>query len=173
MCLICALRLKKCLAVCLTACLVPDARRGGFVPVYRLFDSKKACPVRSRAGSFGQLGHLLEDAGRDVLSPGLAGTFAPFQLGVLLDHVLPELVLPLHKVLAVADDLLGAQPPVSSQGHKAEVQMGRFGWVPVRFLPRPCRCCPKRQQVGCHGLGKILLSAVRPQYSFGPDGKGL
>nr|DAQ79871.1 MAG TPA: hypothetical protein [Caudoviricetes sp.] len=25
-----------------TACLVPDARRGGFVPVYRLFDSKKS-----------------------------------------------------------------------------------------------------------------------------------
>ena len=74
----------------------------------------------------GQLGHLLEDAGRDVLPPGLAGAFAPLQLRVLLDHVLPELVLPLHKVLAVADDLLDAQPPVSSQGHKAEVQMGRF-----------------------------------------------
>ena len=28
-----------------TECLVLDARRGGFVPVYRLFDSKKACPV--------------------------------------------------------------------------------------------------------------------------------
>ena len=74
----------------------------------------------------GQLGHLLEDAGRDVLPPGLAGAFAPFQLRVLLDHVLPELVLPLHKVLAVADDLLGAQPSVSSQGHEAEVQVGRF-----------------------------------------------
>ena len=48
MCLICALRLKKCLAVCLTECLVLDARRGGFVPVYRLFDSKK--PVRCVAG---------------------------------------------------------------------------------------------------------------------------
>ena len=45
MCLICALLLKKCLAVCLTECLMLDARRGGFVPVYRLFDSKKACPV--------------------------------------------------------------------------------------------------------------------------------
>ena len=43
-----------------------------------------------------------------------------------LDHVLPEIVLPLHKVLAVADDLLGTQPPVSSQGYKAEVQMGCF-----------------------------------------------
>ena len=74
----------------------------------------------------GQLGHLLEDAGRDVLPPGLAGDFATFQLRVLLDHMLPELVLPLHKVLAVADDLLGAQPSVSGQGHKAEVQMGRF-----------------------------------------------
>lgn len=29
MCLICALLLKKCLAVCLTMCLVPDARRHG------------------------------------------------------------------------------------------------------------------------------------------------
>ena len=74
----------------------------------------------------GQLGHLLEDTGRDVLPPGLAGAFATFQLRVLLDHMLPELVLPLHKVLAVADDLLGAQPSVSGQGHKAEVQMGRF-----------------------------------------------
>ena len=74
----------------------------------------------------GQLGHLLEDAGRDVLSPGLAGTFATLQFRVLLDHVLPELVLPLHKVLAVADDLLGAQPSVRGQGHKAEVQVGRF-----------------------------------------------
>ena len=74
----------------------------------------------------GQLGHLLEDARRDVLSPSLAGTFAPFQLRVLLDHVLPELVLPLHKVLAVANDLFCAQPSVSSQGHEAEVQVGRF-----------------------------------------------
>nr|DAT48045.1 MAG TPA: hypothetical protein [Caudoviricetes sp.] len=51
MCLVCALLLKKCLVVFLTECLVPDARRGGFVPVYRLFDSKKACPVCIRAGS--------------------------------------------------------------------------------------------------------------------------
>ena len=61
-----------------------------------------------------------------MLPPGLAGTFPPFQLRVLLDHVLPELILPLHKVFAVADDLLGTQPPVSSQGHKTEVQVGRF-----------------------------------------------
>lgn len=74
----------------------------------------------------GQLGHLLEDAGRDVLQSGLAGTFATLQLRVLLDHVLPELVLPLHKILAVADDFLGAQPSISSQRHKAEVQVGRF-----------------------------------------------
>ena len=74
----------------------------------------------------GQLGHLLEDTGRDVLPPGLAGAFATFQLRVLLDHMLPELVLPLHKVLAVADDLFRAQPPVSSQRYKAEVQVGRF-----------------------------------------------
>ena len=74
----------------------------------------------------GQLGHLLEDAGRDVLSPGLAGTFAPFQLRVLPDHVLPELVLPPHKVLSVADDLLGVQPSVMGQGHKTEVQVGCF-----------------------------------------------
>ena len=74
----------------------------------------------------GQLGHLLEDAGRNVLPSRLAGAFAPFQLRVLLDHVLPELVLPLHKVLAVADDLLGAQPPVRGQGHKAEVQVGQL-----------------------------------------------
>ena len=74
----------------------------------------------------GQLGHLLEDAGRDVLPPGLAGAFTPFQLRVLLDHVLPELVLPPHKILAVANDLFRAQPSVSSQGHEAEVQVGRF-----------------------------------------------
>ena len=42
---------KNALSECLTECLVPDARRGGFVPVYRLFDSKKACPVCNRAGS--------------------------------------------------------------------------------------------------------------------------
>ena len=42
---------KNALSECLTECLVLDARRGGFVPVYRLFDSKKACPVCSRAGS--------------------------------------------------------------------------------------------------------------------------
>ena len=61
-----------------------------------------------------------------MLSPGLAGAFATLQFRILLDHVLPELVLPLHKVLAVADDLFGAQPPVSGQGHKTEVQVGRF-----------------------------------------------
>ena len=61
-----------------------------------------------------------------MLPSSLAGVFAPFQLRVLLDHVLPELVLPLHKVLAVADDLFRAQPSVSSQGHKTEVQVGRF-----------------------------------------------
>ena len=61
-----------------------------------------------------------------MLSPGLAGAFAPFQLRVLLDHVLPELVLPPHKVLAVANNLFRAQPSVSSQGHKTEVQVGRF-----------------------------------------------
>ena len=61
-----------------------------------------------------------------MLPPGLAGTFATLQLRILLDHVLPELVLPLHKVLAVADDLFRAQPPVSSQRYKAEVQVGRF-----------------------------------------------
>ncbi len=61
-----------------------------------------------------------------MLPPGLAGTFTTFQLRVLLDHVLPELILPLHKVLAVADDFLGTQPSVSGQGYKAEVQMGRF-----------------------------------------------
>ena len=65
----------------------------------------------------GQLGHLLEDAGRDMLSSGLAGTFATLQVRVTLDHVLPEIVLPLHKVLAVADDLLGAQPSIGGQGH--------------------------------------------------------
>ena len=74
----------------------------------------------------GQLGHLLEDAGRDVLPPGLAGAFAPFQLRVLLDHVLPELVLPPHKILAVANDLFRAQPSVRGQRYKAEVQVGRF-----------------------------------------------
>ena len=61
-----------------------------------------------------------------MLQSGLAGTFATLQLRVLLDHVLPELVLPLHKILAVADDFLGAQPSISSQRHKAEVQVGRF-----------------------------------------------
>ena len=52
-------------------------------------------------------------------------TAGDYQL-ILLDHVLPELVLPLHKVLAVANDLFRAQPSVSSQGHEAEVQVGRF-----------------------------------------------
>ena len=61
-----------------------------------------------------------------MFPPGLAGAFTPFQLRVLLDHVLPELVLPPHKILSVADDLLGAQPSVCGQWHKAEVQVGRF-----------------------------------------------
>ena len=74
----------------------------------------------------GQLDHLLEDARRDVLSAGLAGAFASFQLRVTLDHVLPELVLPLDQLFLVADNLFGTQPSVSGQGHKAEMQMGRF-----------------------------------------------
>lgn len=41
-------------------------------------------------------------------------------------YMLPELVLPLHKVLAVADDLFRAQPSVRGQWHKAEMQVGRF-----------------------------------------------
>jgi hypothetical protein len=61
-----------------------------------------------------------------VLPPGLAGAFATLQLRVLLDHVLPELVLPPHKILAVANDLFRAQPSIRGQGHKAEVQMRCF-----------------------------------------------
>ena len=85
----------------------------------------------------GQLGHLLEDAGRDVLSPSLAGAFTSFQLRVLLDHVLPELVLPPHKILAVADDLFRAQPSVSSQGHKAEMHIvwGTLLYSLMYFIP--------------------------------------
>ena len=39
--------------------------------------------------------------------------------------------------------------------------------------PPPCRCYPKRPPGGYHGSGKILPSAVRPQFSFAPGGKGL
>ena len=43
--------------------------------------------------------------------------------------------------------------------------------IPPEWMDRTKLCI--RDRVGCHGLGKILRSAARPRYSFGPDGKGL
>ena len=74
----------------------------------------------------GEMGHFLEQPGRDVLPSGLAGALAALQVRVTLDHVLPEIVLPLDQLLLVANDLLRAQPSVGGQRHKAEVQVGRF-----------------------------------------------
>ena len=61
-----------------------------------------------------------------MVSSSFAGAFAALQIGVFFDHVLPEPVLPLRQLLLVADDLLGAEPPVRCQRDEAKVHMGRF-----------------------------------------------
>ena len=61
-----------------------------------------------------------------MVAPGLAGTLAPLQIGVFFDHMLPKPVLPLRQLLLVADNLLGAEPPVLRQRDKRKVHMGRF-----------------------------------------------
>ena len=45
--------------------------------------------------------HLFEYPCGDVVTPGLAGTFATFQIGIFLYHVFPILVLPLCQLLFV------------------------------------------------------------------------
>src|SRR5699024_70539 len=71
-------------------------------------------------------GHLLEDAGRDMVAARLACALAALQVGVFLDHVLPELVLPPGQLLFVAHDVLGTQAAVRRQWDKRKVHMGRF-----------------------------------------------
>ena len=53
-------------------------------------------------------GHLFEDTGRDMIAARLAGALAALQVGVLLDQVFPELILPPGQLLFVAHDLFGA-----------------------------------------------------------------
>ena len=69
-------------------------------------------------------GHLLEDAGRDMVAARLAGALPALQVGVFYDHVFPEFVLPSSQLLFVAHDLLGAQATVCCQGNKGKVHMG-------------------------------------------------
>ena len=69
---------------------------------------------------------LFEQPRRDVVAPGFAGALAALQIWVFLDHVLPEPVLPLRQLLLVADDLLGAEPPVRRQRDERKVHMRRF-----------------------------------------------
>ena len=52
--------------------------------------------------------HLLEYPCRDMVTPGLAGTFATLQIGIFLDHVFPILVLPLGQLFLVAQDFFSA-----------------------------------------------------------------
>src|SRR5699024_7888947 len=75
---------------------------------------------------FGQSGHILKYAGRDVVAPGQAGAFAALQIWELLDHVFPKLILPPGQLLFIAHNVFGAEPAVLSQRDKAKVHMGRF-----------------------------------------------
>ena len=74
----------------------------------------------------GEVGHLLEDTRRDMVTARLACALAALQVGVLLDHVFPELVLPPGQLLFVAYDLLGAESAIWCQGDKRKVHMGRL-----------------------------------------------
>ena len=75
---------------------------------------------------FGQSGHLLEHAGRNVVAPGQAGAFAALQIREFLDHVFPELILPPGQLLFVAHNVFGAKPAILGQRDKTKVHMGRF-----------------------------------------------
>ena len=56
---------------------------------------------------FGQPGHGLKEAGRDMVPAGFAGAFTAFQFRILTDHVLPEIILPQGQLFPIADDFLG------------------------------------------------------------------
>ena len=61
-----------------------------------------------------------------MVAARLAGALAALQVGVPLDHVFPEIVLPPGQLLFVAHDLLGTQAAVCGQWDKRKVHMGRF-----------------------------------------------
>src|SRR5699024_11434554 len=71
----------------------------------------------------GEMGHLLEDTRRDVVTARLACALAALQVGVLCNHVFPELVLPPGQFFLVAYDLLGTKSSVWRQGDKRKVHM--------------------------------------------------
>ena len=75
---------------------------------------------------FGQSGHLLKYAGRDMVAPGQAGALATLQIWKLLDHVFPKLILPPGQLLFIAHDVFGAEPAILRQRDKTKVHMGRF-----------------------------------------------
>ena len=54
---------------------------------------------------FGQSGHLLKYAGRDMVAPGQAGAFAALQIREFLNHVFPELILPPGQLLLVTHNV--------------------------------------------------------------------
>ena len=110
----------------------------------------------------GQASHLLEHPWRDMVAPGFAGAFATLQVGIFLDHVLPEPVLPLCQFLLVADDFLGTEPPIRRQRDKRKVHMRRFlvhmhhgGYDRFRVLVFP----NKVQRLGEIGLDFTLFLA--------------
>ena len=59
--------------------------------------------------------HLLEDAGWNVVAARLTGALAALQVGVLLDHVFPEFVLPPSQLLFVANNVFSTQAAVWCQ----------------------------------------------------------
>ena len=61
-----------------------------------------------------------------MVAARLAGALAALQVGIFLNHVFPEPVLPPGQLLFVAHDLLGAQATVCGQWDKRKVHMGRF-----------------------------------------------
>ena len=62
-----------------------------------------------------EAGHLLKDAGRDMVAARLAGALAALQVGVLGNHVFPELVLPPGQLLFVANNVFSTQAAVWCQ----------------------------------------------------------
>ena len=97
-----------------------------------------------------------------MVAPGFAGAFATLQVGIFLDHVLPEPVLPLCQFLLVADDFLGTEPPIRRQRDKRKVHMRRFlvhmhhgGYDRFRVLVFP----NKVQRLGEIGLDFTLFLA--------------
>lgn len=79
-----------------------------------------------------ELVHLLEHSGQNVIPICFGNVLSPLQLKVLTNHMPVEFVLPLNRLLAIVDDLLGRQAAILCEGHK--------GYVPMRSSHGGNRC---------------------------------